>query len=361
MRGISKSFAGVAALKDVSLEVRPGEVHALLGENGAGKSTLMNVATGVIQPDAGSMVVPRADDRRPHPGDAAELGIAIVHQHPAVLPDLTVEENLRLALPASFFADGTVDARPPRAPLLASVGLHVHLTTASRRLSVAQKHLLEIAKALAVQPKLLVLDEPTAPLGQDSVDLLFALVRDAVAEGTSVVYITHRLAEVRELADRVTVLRDGPVRGTAVVDEISDGELLAMIVGRQLDSTFPPKLEAADDDAVNFVMSRPLRRRLQRRLARRRAAARSSASPASSATGRATCSAPSPASSPSTATVTVGGRELNGNALLHHAAYMPADRQQRGPDDAPVGARERGDLRAAEVPQPVLLRPASAS
>ena len=253
MSDISKSFGGVAALTDVSLEVLPGEVHALLGENGAGKSTLMNVATGTIRPDAGSMVFKGEAIDDIDPRDATRLGIAFVHQHPAVMPDLTVYENLLVALPKSAFPEG-VSREDGARDLLRKVNLRVHLSDRVETLSVAQKHLLEIAKALAVKPSLLVLDEPTAPLGQESVDLLFRLVREFVAGGTSVVYITHRLAEVRELADRVTVLRDGRLRATATVDEVSDHELLALIVGRKLDSTFPPKHEAPLDEAPNFVI-----------------------------------------------------------------------------------------------------------
>ena len=138
-----------------------------------------------------------------------------MHQHPAVLPDLTVLENLQVALP-----DRCSPAAPAKrwpATLLDGVGLKVHLGDRVESLTLAEKHLLEIAKAFALQPKLLILDEPTAPLGGDAVDLLFRRVRDVVAAGTSVIYITHRLAEVRELADRVTVLRDGRVRGTSPV------------------------------------------------------------------------------------------------------------------------------------------------
>ena len=252
MSGISKSFGGVAALTDVSLEVRPGEVHALLGENGAGKSTLMNVATGTIRPDAGSMVFRGEPIDGIDPRDATRLGIAFVHQHPAVLPDMTVYENLLVALPPGVFAEAPSREEFARS-LLARVNLRAHLSDRVETLSVAQKHLLEIAKAIAVKPALLVLDEPTAPLGEDAVRMLFRLVREFVAGGTSVVYITHRLAEVRELADRVTVLRDGRLRATAVVDEISDRELLALIVGRQLDSTFPPKHDGPDE-APNFII-----------------------------------------------------------------------------------------------------------
>jgi len=253
MTGISKSFGGVAALSDVSLEVLPGEIHALLGENGAGKSTLMNIATGTLRPDSGLLTVCGEDVGVLTPREANRRGISIVHQHPAVLPDMTVLENLLVALPKSVFPkSGSPDDTATE--LLARVGLRVHLRDRVETLTVAQKHLLEIAKALAVKPKLLVLDEPTAPLGQESVELLFALVREAVAEGTSVVYITHRLAEVREMADRVTVLRDGKLRETAVVSEITDQALLALIVGRQLDSTFPPKHEDVEGQSPNLVI-----------------------------------------------------------------------------------------------------------
>lgn len=253
MDNISKYYGGVAALSDVSVEIRPGEVHAILGENGAGKSTLMNVASGTTQPDGGTITIDGQTIDTLTPALAAELGIAIVHQHPAVLADMTIEENLRVALPARVFADG--DANEIARRMLDEVGLEAHLKDRVEGLTVAQKHLLEIAKAFALEPKLLILDEPTAPLGREAVDQLFRMVQDCVAAGTSVVYITHRLAEVRELAHRVTVLRDGQLRGTAEVAAITDDELLAMIVGRKMESTFPPKRDIATAGEVNFTVS----------------------------------------------------------------------------------------------------------
>ncbi len=248
LAGISKHYDGVAALTGVSLEVRPGEVHALLGENGAGKSTLMGVASGTTEPDGGTITVHGQVVDRLSPALATQLGIAIVHQHPAVLADLTVAENIRVAVPSQFLdTHGDVDVAIRQ--MLDDVGCSAHLDDRVASLSVAQTHLLELAKALVVKPSLLILDEPTAPLGQDAVDLLFDRVRSAAQRGTAVVYITHRLAEVRVLASRVTVLRDGKLRGTAQVDEITDDELLALIVGRQLDSTFPPKPSLAGEEA----------------------------------------------------------------------------------------------------------------
>jgi ribose transport system ATP-binding protein len=247
LSAISKNYDGVAALTDVSLDIRPGEVHALLGENGAGKSTLMGVASGTTAPDTGTITVRGQLVERLTPGDATGLGIAIVHQHPAVLPDMTVAENIRVAVPAEFLGKGDEQPVTMRA-MLTDVGSSAHLDDRVGSLSVAQRHLLELAKALVVSPSLLILDEPTAPLGPDSVDLLFERVRRAASHGTAVVYITHRLAEVRELAQRVTVLRDGKLRGSATVDSITDDELLALIVGRQLDSTFPPKHDTVETD-----------------------------------------------------------------------------------------------------------------
>jgi ribose transport system ATP-binding protein len=173
------------------------------------------------------------------PALANKLGIAIVHQHPAVLKDLTVLENLRVALPRSVFKGRVADK--VGAELLERVGLKISLKLRVEDLTIAQKHLLEIAKALATSPKILVLDEPTAALGQDSVELLFQLVAKEIANGTAVIYITHRLAEVRELADIVTVLRDGFLMATSPIGKITDAELLAQIIGRELDSTFPKK------------------------------------------------------------------------------------------------------------------------
>jgi ribose transport system ATP-binding protein len=245
--GISKHYDGVAALTDVSLDIRPGEVHALLGENGAGKSTLMGIASGTITPDAGTITVRGDMVDGLSPAVATEQGIAIVHQHPAVLPDLTVAENLRVAVPARFLGSG--DQREAMRQMLADVGCTAHLEDRVGSLTVAQTHLLELAKALVVKPSLLILDEPTAPLGQEAVELLFDRVRRTAATGTAVIYITHRLAEVRVLASRVTVLRDGRVRGTVAVENVTDDELLALIVGRQLESTFPPKRAASGRDS----------------------------------------------------------------------------------------------------------------
>ncbi|MEX0346065.1 MAG: ATP-binding cassette domain-containing protein [Rhizobiaceae bacterium] len=247
MSGVSKSFAGVHALTDVSVEFYAGEVHAILGENGAGKSTLINIISGVLQPDRGDIEFDSRNVSPLSPETAARLGVAISFQHPAILEDLTVLENLLVALPDDIFAGG--NTKEIARQLLDEVGLQVPVHARAGSLPVAQKHLLELAKALAVNPRVLILDEPTAALDQDATDMLFNQVRRLVAEGTSVIYITHRLAELRQIADRVTVLRDGQMAGHAMVSEIGDQELLGMIVGRTLDSTFPPKHDDPSPEA----------------------------------------------------------------------------------------------------------------
>jgi len=234
----TKSFGAVKALIDGSITLFAGEAHALLGENGAGKSTLMAVASGALTPEEGTIAI--GDELIDHltPGDARAHRLTIVHQHPAVIPDLTVAENLALASP---------DARATPAWMreqLERVDLRVALGTRLEQLTVAQRQLLELTKALAIQPRVLILDEPTAPLGADRVERVFSLVRAAAAQGTAVVYISHRLAEVRQIADHVTVMRDGAVRGSAPIEQMSDEEMLRLIVGREVAATFPDKLGA---------------------------------------------------------------------------------------------------------------------
>jgi ribose transport system ATP-binding protein len=323
---ISKLYSGVAALSDVSVAIRSGEVHAILGENGAGKSTLMNVASGTAQPDGGSIVFD-GETVTLTPTVAARLGIAIVYQHPAVLPDMTVLENLQVSLPSSVFAGGPDEEIAER--LLDGVGLDVHLRDRVELLTVAQKHLLEIAKAFAIHPKVLILDEPTAPLGQASVDLLFSRVRKAVAEGVAVVYITHRLAEVRELAHRVTVLRDGKFRGESAVTAITDDELLALIVGRQLESTFPPKHVDAEGEAVVFEVAGLSGEGFHEvSMTARRGQILGVSGVAGN--GQSEFLRALAGLNAFNGTIKVGGVAKRGHELLREAAFMPADRHSEG-------------------------------
>lgn len=248
LSGIWKRYPGIIALKEVSFAVRAGEVHALLGENGAGKSTLVGIASGSIAPDEGEIRI--ASELHPTltPLTALRSGLAIVHQEPALLPDLTVLENMVLAVPREMRVRQTTSDDAWAQGELDRVGCKVSLGIRVEEVGVANRQLIELAKAFATAPSILILDEPTAPLGAERVERLFQLVREAAAAGTAVVYISHRLPEVRAIADRVTVLRDGAGRGTFATSEVSDQELLELIVGRSLEAVFPSKGTPGADD-----------------------------------------------------------------------------------------------------------------
>lgn len=248
LSGISKRYPGVVALNDVTFSVGPGEIHALLGENGAGKTTLVGIASGSVTPDAGVIEVRGARVAKMTPLAALGLGIAIVHQEPALLPDLTVLENMTLAVPPAYRGGTRTPDSAWARRQLDRVGCDVALGARVEELGVADRALIELAKAFSIEPDILILDEPTARLGGRHIDDLFELIRSAAARGAAVVYITHRLPEVRELADRVTVLRDGVVRGTFDEHEVSDRELIELITGRTLDAIFPPKSRAPRRD-----------------------------------------------------------------------------------------------------------------
>ncbi|HUY30656.1 MAG TPA: ATP-binding cassette domain-containing protein [Acidimicrobiales bacterium] len=255
---IVKTYTGVRALSGVTFEVLEGEVHALLGENGAGKSTLMAVAAGAIAPDSGTVEIGGHRLERAVPSGAQDLGLSVVYQHPSVLDDLTVAENLLFAVvPGSrpAFRDRNSWAREK----LRVVGCDADPSARAGELSVAQRQLLEIAKALALDAKVLVLDEPTESLTSAEADRLFAQVDAVRKQGAAVVYISHRLPEVRRIADRITVLRDGATSGTVVAADVRDDEILQMIVGRPMSQTFPPKPERGGKAAAAQLVATGLR------------------------------------------------------------------------------------------------------
>ncbi|MBU2359295.1 MAG: ATP-binding cassette domain-containing protein, partial [Alphaproteobacteria bacterium] len=326
LTAVSKYFASVAALVDVSVDIFPGEVHAILGENGAGKSTLMNIISGVLQPTAGTIHVAGDAVSPMTPARSAALGVSIAYQHPAVLNDLTVLENLTLALPGHVFADG--DTADIARRMLDAVGLHVPLKARAADLTVPQRHLLEIAKALAVQPRILIMDEPTAALDQDATDMLFARIRALAAQGTAVIYITHRMAELRQIADRVTVLRDGRMRGTALVRDVSDQDLLDMIVGRSLVSAFPPKA-SGDASDVNFAINGLTGHNftdVSFEVARGRIIGIAGVD----GNGQAELMRALAGLLPFSGQVLLDGAPLKADRLARTAAYMPADRHEEG-------------------------------
>jgi ribose transport system ATP-binding protein len=326
LSNISKFYSSVPALENVSAEFYKGEVHAILGENGAGKSTLMNIISGTLQPDLGEIEFGGRRVSPMSPEGAASLGISISFQHPAILDDLSVLENFQVALPASLFDGASAQAVTRTA--LDAVGLHLPLRTRADVLTVAQKHLLEIAKALAIKPRVLILDEPTASLDQAATDMLFGRIRVVVATGTSVIYITHRLAELRQIAERVTVLRDGRVRGVALVDEISDGDLLGLIVGRTLGSTFPPKSQNPSQD-VNFAVE-SLSGRKFTDVSFEVSRAQIVGVAGVAGNGQSELMRALAGLQQSKGGIRLNGRSLDHNGLLREAAFMPSDRHTEG-------------------------------
>jgi rhamnose transport system ATP-binding protein len=251
LTAIRKSFAGVHALKRVSFDLLPGEVHALVGENGAGKSTLIKVITGAHQPDAGTFEVRGETITDNDPVRARRLGIAAIYQQPALFPDLTVAENIALGLePAGWWRPVRWRRRRERAKqLLARVGARLDPDVDVRRLSMPEQQLVEIARALGADARILIMDEPTASLSDTEVDNLFRVIRELRGQGVGIIYISHRLDELPKIADRVTALRDGEVAGTRLVGEVTRADLIRLMVGRELSAVFP-KQPATIGDVV---------------------------------------------------------------------------------------------------------------
>lgn len=243
LEGITKTFPGVRALDGVSISVSPGEIHGLVGENGAGKSTLVGVAAGTVLPDSGEVRINGELLERADPALARELGLAIVHQEPALMPDLTVAENLVLGQPPKARPNWRDAERWAGEALSAwTEKRSIDVSAPVRELSPDQRFIVELSKACVQEPAVLILDEPTEHLVADDVVTLFGVVRDLAAAGTAVIYISHHISEVLDISDRISVLRDGVYQGTLSIEEADYTSIVTRIVGRQLDAEFPPKL-----------------------------------------------------------------------------------------------------------------------
>ncbi|MGV9798220.1 ATP-binding cassette domain-containing protein [Mycobacterium sp. NPDC003449] len=247
--GVTKTFPGVTALDDVGFDAEPGEVHALVGGNGAGKSTLMAVASGALAPDRGTVHIGADELRAASPLAAKEAGLAIAYQIPAILPDLTVAENLALAVPPSLRPRlGELDAWA--AEKLTPMGIPIDPALPAGQLGLAEKQAIELCGALACEPSVLILDEPTEPFAAAESARLFELIRELSASGVAVIYISHRLPDVFELADRITVLRDGRIRGRFAATEVTEDEIVTLIAGRTVEALFPARCGDPGDPAV---------------------------------------------------------------------------------------------------------------
>ena len=269
LASVTKSFGAVRALKGVSFDLRAGEVHALLGENGAGKSTLIKVITGAHRPDGGAIEIAGEPVTHLTPASAHKLGIACIYQQPALFPDLSVAENIgmRLELASALRRVNWRERRACAMRLLQRIGANISPETEVRDLSMPEQQLVEIACALGAGARIVIMDEPTASLTQQEVNLLFAVVRELRSSGVGIIYISHRLDEIFALADRVTVLRDGESVGTRAVksrtgfqpaspnssDEefrlkdrqdacpaLTESELIKLMVGREVSQIYPP-------------------------------------------------------------------------------------------------------------------------
>ncbi len=240
VRNLSKSFGGVQALRGVQLTVYGGEVHALLGENGAGKSTLIKIITGLHQPDAGEILLDGRPVRFASTRDALDQGVAAIYQEPSLFPDLDIAENIFVG--RQPLSGGRVDWRrmyEEASALLGRLGVRLDPRTKARALSVAQMQMVEIARAISLDARVLIMDEPTSSLTEREVEDLFVIVRQLRAHGSAVVFISHRLEELFALADRVTVLRDGAYVGTQPMADVSTDALIRMMVGRSVAELFP--------------------------------------------------------------------------------------------------------------------------
>ncbi|CAM7220541.1 TPA: sugar ABC transporter ATP-binding protein [Escherichia coli] len=242
MKHITKRFPGVLALNDVQFSLRRGEVHALLGENGAGKSTLMKILSGVYQPDEGEIIFEDKPVSFSDPLSAQNVGITIIHQEFNLFPELTVEENIFIGREFCKKNRWRLDEKQQRQAtieILQKLNLAIKPDTLVADLTVAQQQMVEIAKAISVNARILIMDEPTAALTETEIESLFRVTRLLKEQGTGIVYISHRLEELALIADRVTVMRDGQYISTVDYECVKISDLIAMMVGRDLGNIYP--------------------------------------------------------------------------------------------------------------------------
>jgi ribose transport system ATP-binding protein len=268
LQEISKGFPGVQALDRVSLCAWPGEIHAVIGENGAGKSTLMNILAGELQPDHGRILYQGQERTIPSPFVSQHLGISVVYQELALCPNLTVAENISLGTATQQSGLRLLDRRQFRKTARAALerlGMgHLDLNAPVNRLTVAEQQIVEIAKAISVDVKVLILDEPNSALTSDETNHLFRVLRQLRDEGVAILYVSHRLEEVLALAERITVLRDGRLVETITAQDATVDRLIASMVGRAVDNLYrrtgPPTVRPAVALAVRDLASPPLLR-----------------------------------------------------------------------------------------------------
>ncbi len=254
LKNVSKTFPGVKALRDVHLDLNAGEVLGLCGENGAGKSTLMKILTGIYTPDPGAEIWLQGQQVQVQGvNHARDLGLSIIHQELNMVPDLTVAQNLYLGRPGSHRGGLINDAKLNKdaAELFERLGMtQLNPKALIRDISVARQQMVEIARALSYDSKILVMDEPTAALTLAETDALFGMIRDFISPETGLIYISHRMPEIEEITDRVSVLRDGQYVGTLTTKDVEVREIISLMVGREISAEARPRTKPLSDDVV---------------------------------------------------------------------------------------------------------------
>lgn len=248
---VSKSFPGVKALDDVSLRVRPGSVHALIGENGAGKSTLMKCLFGIYHPEEGTISLDGEEVRIGSPNDALRHGISMIHQELVPVPYRNVADNIwigRYETKGPFVDEAQMYKKTEE--LIQGLGFQISPKTLAKELSVSQLQALEIAKAVSYNARVVIMDEPTSSLTVAETEHLFNIIRKLKAEGRSIIYISHKLEEIFEIADEITVLRDGKYITSSPIEDMTIEKLIALMVGRDMQERFPPQKNKVSDEVV---------------------------------------------------------------------------------------------------------------
>lgn len=239
MKNIHKKFPGVYALKNADLRVEKGEVHALLGENGAGKSTLIKVLGGIYQPDEGEIYIDGQKVRMNNVRDAQANGISIIHQELLLVPQMTVADNMFLdAAPQKYGYINRKQSKRDAQKALDAMGVQIDAGALVATLSVAQQQIVEIVKAVRLQSKIIVMDEPTSSLSDTEIQMLFEIVENLKQNGTAIIFISHKLEELFAITDRITIMRDGEVVKTVETKKTGNEELIALMVGRALDNYY---------------------------------------------------------------------------------------------------------------------------
>ncbi len=253
MKNISKSFSNVKVLENVSFSLKEGEVHALMGENGAGKSTLIKILTGIYTADTGSIYVNGQEVKFSGPKDAEKMGISVIHQELNIIPQLSVAENMFLGRDLCYGKSGilrTSEMKKKTREYLEKLGISINPDEIAENLSVGQQQMVEIARAISLDTRVLIMDEPTAALTDREIETLFNVMNDLRRQGVGIIYISHRMEEIFAICDRISVLRDGHFIGTENIDETNLEAIVQMMVGRQIGGRFPERSHGIGEESL---------------------------------------------------------------------------------------------------------------